>query len=66
MQLKVYLKRNLSVAQFKSARVQVRGVFEALRVGDWDIALDEIIIIDDANSTAISRKIKSKIENYIN
>ena len=63
--LKVYLKRQLSVAQYKDARILVRPVWDALRVGDWDIALDEITIIDDANSTVISRKIKTTIENYL-
>ena len=66
MELKVFLQRNLSITQFKNTRVLIRPVFEALRVGDWDIALDEITIIDNANSTAISQKIKTRIENYIN
>ena len=65
LDLKVYLKRQLSVAQYKDARILVRPVWDALRVGDWDIALDEITIIDDANSTVISRKIKTTIENYL-
>ena len=65
LKLKVYLKRNLTVNQYKNARILVRPVWDALRAGDWDIALDEITIIDDANSTAISQKIKTHIENYL-
>ena len=66
MQLKVYIKRNISASSYKNARIQVRPIFEALRGGDWDIALDEITIIDTAKSTVMTRRIKTHIENYIN
>lgn len=65
LELKQFMKENVNQANWKSARIQLRPVFLALRDGDWDIALDEITLIDDANSTIISRKIKTKIENYL-
>ena len=63
--LKIYLKRNLSAANYKASRVLLRPVWESLRMGDWDIALDEITVIDDANSNAHTQKIKTRIENYL-
>ena len=65
LKLKSYLKRQLNTTQYKNARVLVRPVWYSLRLGDWDIALDEITVIDDANSTAISQTIKTRIQAYV-
>ena len=66
-ELKVYLKRNLTEAQYKNARAMVRPVWEALRNGDWDIALDEVNAIGVTGAYEdMKAKILEKIQAYIN
>jgi hypothetical protein len=65
--LKVYLKKNLTANQYKNARVTVSPVWEALRRGDWDIALDEMNAINLPNEPYASMKatIVAKLEDYL-
>jgi hypothetical protein len=63
--LKVYLYRNLTTAQYVTTKKILLPTWTALMMGNWEIALEEITLVDDLNSTAISRKIKLRIENYI-
>ena len=64
--LKTYLKRNLTVAQYKNARIIVLPVWIALRNGDFDIALDEMNTIEVTNEPYITMKqtIINKLNEY--
>jgi len=65
-QLKVYLKRTLTVNQFKNARNLLKPVWSSLKNGDWDIAKDEMEALSvPASMTGIKNKIIAKIDNYL-
>lgn len=42
LKFKQYLKQNITPSQEKSSRTSFGKVFDALKNGDWDIALDEV------------------------
>jgi len=57
-QLKTYLKRNLTNNQYKNARILITPVWEALRNGDFDIALE---LMQNTSVTAPYETMKATI-----
>lgn len=66
-QLKVYLKQNLTVNQYKSAREIMVFVWAQLRNGNWDLAKDELLKVSTpaGKLTDMKNVIMAKIDNYL-
>ncbi len=64
--LRTYLIRKVNPSNYEAAKLLIEPIFEDLRKGYIEDALKKITVIDNANSTAISRTIKAKIEEYLN